>query len=351
MDRTTVDVYERRAADWIAKRNRPAPPSLDRLAQRATGVVADVGSGPGWHSAALGSEVVAFDAAWAMAERIREFAPDAWPVQADVEWLPFRRSTFGGAWAHKCYQHLPAEHLPIALAELHRAMSVGAPLDLRVTSEHHVPDADDPFEGRYFAGWTDARLRDVAEGAGFDIESVVDDGDEWVDLVATRARTLPDTVGPGMRLLLVGLNPSLVAADAGYGFASPSNRFWPAALGSGVLTKAHDSFQALRVDGIGMTDVVKRATPRADAVTTAEYRAGADRVERLVVWLQPAAVCFVGLDGYRKARNRKATTGWQDEPFGTTPAYVMPNPSGLNAHTKPAGFEAHLRAALEGPNT
>ena len=89
-------------------------------------------------------------------------------------------------------------------------------------------------------------------------------GEEWIDVDATRARTLPDTVGPGMRLLLVGLNPSEYAADAGAGFARPGNRFWPAALAAGLVTRTHDPFHALRVDGVGMTDLVKRATPRAD---------------------------------------------------------------------------------------
>ena len=94
-----------------------------------------------------------------------------------------------------------------------------------------------------------------------------------------------------------------------------------------------------------MTDLVKRATPRADELDAGEFRTGAQRVERLVEWLAPGAVCFVGLSGYRAAVEKKAVAGWQPQPFGGRPAYVMPNPSGLNAHATPAILADHLRAA------
>ena len=207
-------------------------------------------------------------------------------------------------------------------------------------------NVDDRFPGRHFSWWPVERFADVVVGAGFDPISVVDDGEEWIDVEATRARTLPDTVGPGMRLLVVGLNPSVYAAGAGHGFARPGNRFWPAALAAGLVTRAHDPVHALRVDGIGMTDLVKRATASAREVSRDEYRAGTARVERLVAWLEPRAVCFVGLSGYRVAGDRKATAGWQNERFGGRPAYVMPNPSGINAHARPADLAEHLRAAV-----
>ena len=92
-----------------------------------------------------------------------------------------------------------------------------------------------------------------------------------------------------------------------------------------------------------MTDLVKRATVGADALGVDEYRTGLTRVERLCAWLGPQAVCFLGLDGWRKAVDRKAGTGWQDRPIGGSPAYVMPNPSGLNAHATVAGLADHLR--------
>jgi TDG/mug DNA glycosylase family protein len=135
------------------------------------------------------------------------------------------------------------------------------------------------------------------------------------------------------------------SADLGHGFARPGNRFWPAALDAGLVTRAHDPRHALLVDGVGMTDLVKRATPRADELTRDEFRNGLARVERLVAWLQPRTVCFVGLSGYRAARDRTAKAGWQERDFGGRPAYVMPNPSGINAHATPADLAAHLRAA------
>jgi TDG/mug DNA glycosylase family protein len=351
MDRDTVDVYEARTDDWLEHRHRPLPVSLAAFVARVEpgAIRLDLGCGPGWHTHELGEPVVALDAARAMLRKVPDFAPHAWRVQADLEALPFRRGALGGVWAHKCYMHIDAVHLPFALADAHRSMPVGARLHVQVTSDRNQENADELFPGRHFTWWPAARLRDVVAGAGFSIDEFADDGEEWLDVEATRARELPDTVGPGMRLLLVGLNPSVFAADAGVGFARPGNRFWPAALDAGVVTRTHDPFHALRVDGVGMTDLVKRATPRADAISRDEFRAGAARVGRLVEWLQPKAVCFVGLAGYRAAIDRNATAGWQPDAFGHRPAYVMPNPSGLNAHAKPADFVMHLRAALAAP--
>jgi TDG/mug DNA glycosylase family protein len=347
VDRETVDVYEHNTPAWIEHRHRPLPAAAVKFATRVgpTGVRADLGCGPGWHSAHLGGPVVAMDAAAAMARTVREFAAGAWPVVGDLERLPFRRGALAGAWAHKCYMHLTADRVPLALAEAHRAIEPGGALHVQVTSDRKSENADNRFPGRHFEWWPAARLRDVVEGGGFVIDAFVDDGEEWIDVEATRARMLPDTVGPGMRILLVGLNPSEYSADAGAGFARPGNRFWPAALASGLVSASHDPFRALRVDGVGMTDLVKRATARADQLDPSEFESGARRVERLVRWLEPGAVCFLGLSGYRVAVDRKAVAGWQTLPFGGRPAYVMPNPSGLNARATPTVLADHLRAA------
>ncbi len=347
MDRATVDVYEQRANDWVHQKERPIPESLAELAARvpAGSVRLDLGCGPGWHTAAVGEPVVAADAARSMLDLVPQYAPAAHRVLTDLEALPFRRGSLGGTWAHKCYMHIPAVRLPLALADLHRAMQVHGALHVRLTSDRLVFDEPDRFPGRHFELWPPARLADVVTGAGFTVDETNDDGEEWIDIEATRARSLADTVGPDMRLLVVGLNPSVYAADAGYGFARPGNRFWPAALEAGLVTSAHDPRRALRVDRIGMTDLVKRATARADEITREEYRAGTGRVERLVTWLQPRAVCFVGLAGYRAAVHRGAHAGWQGRSFGGRPAYVMPSTSGLNARTPVAELVAHLRAA------
>ena len=211
------------------------------------------------------------------------------------------------------------------------------------------PMLDDSYPGRRFVSWEPEPLRDLLVGAGFEIASIEIDPDEevWVHALVRRARTLSDTVGPDLRLLVVGLNPSVLSADVGVGFARNGNRFWPAALAAGIVTRDRDPRHALTHHRVGMTDLVKRATPRADELTNDEYRDGAARLERLVRWLQPGAVCFVGLGGYRVAVDRKAKSGVQAEPFGGVPTYVMPNTSGLNARVPPSELADHLSAAAD----
>jgi TDG/mug DNA glycosylase family protein len=228
-------------------------------------------------------------------------------------------------------------------------MVPGAPLMLSVThgdGEGELPEDDIP--GRFFCSWQAGPLHDVLTGAGFAVEAVEVEGRSLFSH-SRRARSLPDTVGPGLRLLICGLNPSEVAADAGFGFAGATNRFWSAAMAAGVISRPRDPRHALVEHGVGMTDLVKRASPRASALTVEEYRWGLARVERLVSWLEPRAICFVGLDGWRKAVDAKAVAGWQTRPLGPTPVYVMPSTSGANAHASLAVLVSHLRAAASTP--
>ena len=350
MDEATVAAYEAGAVAW--RDHRPAR-FLHRVAalrERLSpeGVVGDLGCGAGLHLPHLPRPVLALDATAAMLALVPEVAPDAWRVRADLEHLPLRRGVLAGAWARASYLHLPGSQLPWALMELHHATAVGAPVHLTmIRGEGDGPFAGDDLPGRFFARWAPEPLHDVLVGSGFDVlELVADDAEsDWLHALAVRARTLPDTVGPGMRLLVCGLNPSIHAADAGAGFARPGNRFWPAALAAGLVTRDRDPRHALAHHGIGMTDLAKRATARADELSRDEYRAGAARVERLVEWLRPGAVCFVGLGGYRDAVDRRAIAGVQPTTFGGVPAYVMPNTSGLNARVPPAELAEHLRAA------
>jgi TDG/mug DNA glycosylase family protein len=351
MERDTVQVYEARAADWRAAR---PPRRLDDLRSLVSkvppgAVVVDLGCGAGLHLPYLPPPAVALDAAHAMVRLAREAAPDAWPVQADLEALPFRRGALGGGWARASYLHVRRERLPLALADLHHALAVGAPAHLLLhAGKRSGTLADDDFPGRWFSAWEPDALADVFVGAGFTIERcAVDAADTfWLAARITRARTLPDTVGPGMRLLVCGLNPSVYAADVGVGFARPGNRFWPAALAAGLVRRDRDPRAALLHDGVGMTDLVKRATPRADELTRDEYRGGLARVERMVAWLHPGAVCFVGLAGWRAAVDRRAKAGEQPDGIGGRPAYVMPSTSGLNARVPVDELADHLRAAL-----
>lgn len=190
-------------------------------------------------------------------------------------------------------------------------------------------------------------LGDLVVGAGFDVAAAGGDEAAALRVRLRRARSLPDFVGPGMRLLVCGLNPSLFAADAGVPFARRSNRFWPAAVAAGVVSVAYDPASALRRDGVGLTDLVKRATRSADELGVEEYRAGLARVERLCAWLRPGAVCFVGLAGWRTVIDRHATPGLQPEGLGGCPLYLMPSTSGRNAHADPAVLRKHLAAASE----
>ena len=225
--------------------------------------------------------------------------------------------------------------LPVALAGLHRELPVGGRLLLE------APQTE----------WARSRLSELLAGAGFDPGPVRRAGRTF-RVAAHRLRTLPDTVGPGMRILVCGLNPSLVAADAGYGYAGRSNRFWSAALAAGLVTAPRDALHALVVDHAGMTDLVKRATPAAGVLTSTEYRLGLARVRRLVEWLSPERVLFVGLAGWRAAVDRSARPGWQpaDAPGAlSVPVYVMPSTSGLNARTRSSDLVEHMEAALARP--
>ena len=353
MERTTVEIYEASGATW-AQRRRPertdeARAFADRVGPR--GVRADLGCGAGRYSTELGAPLVALDAARTMLGLCRAAAPDALLVQADLEALPIRRGALRGGWGSMSYLHVPSARLPLALADLHRSLAVGAPIELRlIGGSHEGPDLPgDDIGGRFFASWEPAHLADVATGAGFTVVGVedrVEGKGRRIVLRAERARTLADTVGPGMRLLVCGLNPSLLSADVGVGFARPGNRFWGAAIAAGAASRVRDPVHALRHHGTGMTDIVKRATVAAAELDPDEYRAGIARVERLCTWLRPAVICFVGLTGWRAAVDRRAVAGPQPHGFGGVAAYVMPSTSGLNAHTKPAAHAEHLRAAL-----
>lgn len=222
--------------------------------------------------------------------------------------------------------------LPLELAHLHWRSAPGDPLVVRVPAGKDEP------------AWEPDALTDVIVGGGFALDRLDHRAGRLV-ATARRIHSLPDTVGPAMRLLVCGLNPSQYAADRGVGYARPGNRFWRAAVEGGILTRPHEPLHALTAHGVGMTDLVKRATPRADMLSAEEYRSGAARVERLVRWLEPGAVCFVGLAGWRAAVDRRAGAGVQPTPFGGRPAYVMPSTSGLNAHSSPSQLAHHLNEA------
>jgi len=349
--RPTVDVYQDRGLRWAAthrRAGRAADAASFDAAVPAGALRVDLGCGAGRYAPHLGTPLIALDASPVMLAECRTAVPGARYVVGDVEALPFATGSLAGAWSCMTHLHVPRVDLPLALWDLHRSLAVGAVVDLQVLGgDHEGTDLpDDEVGGRYFAAWARDDLVDVVTGAGFMIEdgSVIEDGDE-LRLRARRARTLADTVGPSMALLVCGLNPSPASADRGVGFARPGNRFWPAALAAGLVDRDRDAHRAVTVDGVGMTDLVKRTTRTAAELTVGEYRDGLARVERLVAWLRPGAVCFVGLAGWRSAVDRTATAGVQPGTFGDRPVYVMPSTSGLNGRSSLDDLTAHLRAA------
>lgn len=364
MDERTVEAYERGAGEYAERRRAYHPDRAEDFAAALPpdGVRLDLGSGPGHYLPHLGRPVVAADAALSMVAQARRRYPGTPGLVCDLEALPARRGSVAGVWANKCLHHVPGHRLPLALAGLHRALRVGGVLDVTVFDDagagegprHEVTGEGDDYPGRLFSFWAPEALGRLLTGAGFTVDEA--DADEpgrgslrRVVARARRARSLPDTVGADMRLLVCGLNPSLYAADAGVGFARPGNRFWPAALAAGLVTVDRDPDHALRHHGVGMTDVVKRTTVAAAELATEEYRAGLDRVRHLVGWLRPRAVCFVGLAGWRAAADRRAGPGWQPRDLAGVPVYVMPSTSGLNARTSLAELTDHLRAAATPP--
>jgi TDG/mug DNA glycosylase family protein len=155
------------------------------------------------------------------------------------------------------------------------------------------------------------------------------------DLDAARDRTIPDVAAPGLRVLFAGINPGLYSAATGYHFARPGNRFWPALHASGFTPRLlHPAEQQqLLALGLGITNVVARATARADELTTAEIQAGGRVLAAKVARLDPRWLAVVGVTVYRTAFGHPAAkTGPQDERMGETRLWVLPNPSGLNAH-------------------
>ncbi|MDG2304624.1 MAG: uracil-DNA glycosylase family protein [Candidatus Binatia bacterium] len=371
MDEKTARAYESGAARWIDDREA-TPRALRRLRHLTKTLgpgahIADLGCGPGWYAHELsrrGACAVAFDASAGMLAGFRKRSPGGHAVQGDLAALPFARGSLDAAVAFKAYQHLPFASFPSALAHAHHALRVGAPLelticDIRATppnadeAEHGVREhrwEENDFPGRLFSFYDRERLRRILEGAGF-TDVRIDPGRKrvfWLWVRATRADTLPDYVRPDLDLLFCGLNPSLLSAQTGVPYGRPGNRFWPAVVRAGLCSRERDPWHALE-RGIGFTDLVKRPTRGAAELTKDEYATGTLRLEDCVRVFRPRAICFVGLDGWRKTVDRKAVPGWVPDGFAGRPAYLMPSTSGLNAHCDLPGFVRHLRAASTAP--
>jgi double-stranded uracil-DNA glycosylase len=155
------------------------------------------------------------------------------------------------------------------------------------------------------------------------------------EVAAAHGRTVPDVVAPDLRVLFCGINPSLYSAAVGHHFARPGNRFWPALHAAGFTGRRLSPFEdrQLLAHGYGITNIVARATAAAAELTAGELVRSARLLERKVRRHRPRVVAFLGLGSYRTAFDRpQAGVGLQPERMAGTVLWVLPNPSGLNAH-------------------
>ncbi len=160
-------------------------------------------------------------------------------------------------------------------------------------------------------------------------------------VLAARDKAIPDLVARDLIVLFAGINPGLYTAAIGRHFGRPGNRFWPALYAGGFTPRLFSPFEGslLLELKFGITNVVERATARADELTDDELRAGGRRLAAKVRRLRPTVVAFVGIHPYRVVSGIKdARVGLQERLFGGSAAWVLPNPSGLNAHYQPAAL-------------
>jgi TDG/mug DNA glycosylase family protein len=177
-----------------------------------------------------------------------------------------------------------------------------------------------------------------------------------VEIAAAAGKTIPDLIGAGLRVLFVGINPGLYSGAVGHHFARPGNRFWKVLHAAGFTDRLVSPFEerALLEAGVGITNLVARATASAAELAPDELTSGARRLARKVARHRPAHVAFLGLDAYRIALARPAAgVGEQATGFAGARAWLLPNPSGLNAHYQLPELTrlfAALRRATDDPS-
>ncbi|MDQ6742369.1 MAG: G/U mismatch-specific DNA glycosylase [Candidatus Dormibacteraeota bacterium] len=166
-------------------------------------------------------------------------------------------------------------------------------------------------------------------------------------LLAARGRSVPDVIAPGLRVLFCGINPSLYSAAVGHHFARPGNRFWRTLHAAGFTRRLLSPFEDARLleHGLGCTNLVDRATARADELTRAELSEGAASLERRVAAYRPAWLAVLGVAAYRSAFGAAgAQIGAQTARVAGAQVWLLPNPSGLNAHYQLAELAAEYGA-------
>src|SRR5437660_4190347 len=159
------------------------------------------------------------------------------------------------------------------------------------------------------------------------------------DLEAARGKVVGDVIAPGLRVLFCGINPGLYTAAIGHHFGRPGNRFWPALHAGGFTPRLYSPYEDGNLVELGyrITNVVSRATATADELTAIELCEGGLRLQAKVRRYKPGVLAILGVGAYRVAFNRaKAKLGPQENSVGGTAVWVLPNPSGLNAHYQAA---------------
>ncbi len=160
---------------------------------------------------------------------------------------------------------------------------------------------------------------------------------------------LRDRIRPGVRVLFVGINPGVRSALTGHHFAGYSNRFWKLLYDARLVPEAigHEDDDRLPEWGFGITNIIPRATPGIDTLTTAEYVDGRSRLRRKIARFRPGVVALVGVTVFRAMfpeRKGPVTLGLQPERIGNAIVFVLPNPSGRNANYSYAEMLAAFRA-------
>ncbi|MFC1438834.1 G/U mismatch-specific DNA glycosylase [Streptacidiphilus sp. N1-10] len=156
---------------------------------------------------------------------------------------------------------------------------------------------------------------------------------------------LDDVLAEGLDIVFIGINPPPVSVNAGHSFVTPGNRFWPALHAAGftpTVLRPQQERDLLRL-GLGITSIVRRATRRADELSTLELRSGGQDLTKRLLAIRPRWAAFLGVSGYRPAFGAPhAGVGPQTTMIGTTRVWVLPNPSGRNAHYPPAALAAEF---------
>ncbi|HEY9880325.1 MAG TPA: G/U mismatch-specific DNA glycosylase [Leptolyngbyaceae cyanobacterium] len=170
------------------------------------------------------------------------------------------------------------------------------------------------------------------------------------EILAAYGRVVPDVIAPDLKVLFCGINASLYSAVVGHHFARPGNRFWKALHGAGFTDRLFSPFEDHKLlnHGYGVTNIVDRATARADELEPSELLAGRDNLALKAQQFKPQWLAVLGISAYRVAfQHKKATLGPQDLTLGDTRIWVLPNPSGLNAHYQIEALQRVYRELFE----